>query len=134
LAREIRFFEPTWADRDSKKALRKCTSEQQEAWLEEIAALIRALSSCRHPATDPQLAPWKPTAYRVPGLKGVELMEYRCRYPLRIIARWVHPQGPSAEVVLLVAATLSHDHERLRDALERHRSAIRSWDPDEVTP
>jgi hypothetical protein len=135
LRREVRFFTPTWPDRDFKKALDGLAPAERERWVEEIAELVESLASCKHPAIDhPGLARWRPSAYRVPGLKGVEIFEYRGSYPLRVVARWVRSAQPEPEVILLLCATLSHDHQRLKGLLERHGSRIRSWDPDEVKP
>lgn len=91
--------------------------------------LAAALAECRHPTHDPSLAAWKPSAYHVPKVPpDIRLCEYRCAYPLRVIVRWVEPfDGEPEGVVLLVAATLSHDHQRLKEILGNHRAGLREW-------
>lgn len=102
-------------------------TSRRNAW-EELRDLALALADCRHPTHDPALARWQPSAYHVPKLSGAGLFEYRCRFPMRVIARWVGPSAAEPEgVVLLVAVTLSHDHRRLRDVLARNRSDLRDW-------
>jgi hypothetical protein len=128
MARPVHVFEPLWFDRDFKKSLSSLPQDQQTERLEELRDLALALADCRHPTHDPALARWRPSAYHVPKLSGAGLFEYRCRFPMRVIARWVGPSAAEPEgVVLLVAVTLSHDHRRLRDVLARNRSDLRDW-------
>lgn len=128
MARPVHVFEPLWFDRDFKKSLSSLPQDQQTERLEELRDLALALADCRHPTHDPALARWRPSAYHVPKLSGAVLFEYRCRFPMRVIARWVGPSAAEPEgVVLLVAVTLSHDHRRLRDVLARNRSDLRDW-------
>jgi len=119
-------FERLWLDREFKKALRALPQSEQEAKLQEIESLIRALAVCRHPVTDPFLARWRPSPYHIGGLTG--LHEYRCKYALRIIVRWIEPSSQDpAGLVLMVAATLTHDHTRLREIIARNKGEIRNW-------
>jgi hypothetical protein len=99
---------------------------QQEERLRELAALATALGECSHPTHDQRLAPWRPSAYHVPKVPShVRLCEYRCTYPLRVIARWIEPSEEEPEgAVLLVAVTLSHDHDRLKEVIGRNRSDL----------
>jgi hypothetical protein len=128
MARPVYFFEPLWFDRDFKKSLSSLSEEQQTGRLEELRELALILAACRHPTHDPALSRWRPSAYHIPKLSGLSLFEYRCRFPMRVIARWVDPSAGEPEgAVLLVAVTLSHDHRRLREVLARNRSDLRDW-------
>ena len=120
---EIRTFESIWLDRKFRKDYERLAPAEKERRQGEIAALVAALAGCRHPTSDPGLQKWQPGPYRISGL--TDLYEYRCRFPLRIIARWIAPSEKNpAGVVLLLAATLSHDHERIRLLIERSRGDI----------
>src|SRR5215510_7677545 len=116
MSRPVRPFEPLWFDHQFKKELRRLTEEQRDRRLDELAALASALAECRHPTLDPALQRWHPSPYHVPKIPPeIRLYEYRCSFPLRVIVRWVEPTEAEPEgTVLLVAATLSHDHERLK--------------------
>jgi hypothetical protein len=47
---------------------------------------------------------------------------------MRVIARWIEPGDRDPEgVILLVAVTLSHDHQRLKEIIERNRADVRDW-------
>ena len=128
MARPVSLFEPLWFDRDFKKSLSSLPEEQQTERLEELRDLALTLAACRHPTHDPALARWRPSAYHIPKLSGVSLFEYRGRFPMRVIARWVDASESEPEgAVLLVAVTLSHDHRRLREILARNRSGLRDW-------
>jgi hypothetical protein len=124
MGRSIYFYEPLWLDRDYKKAFGKLTPSEQDERQQELAALITALSNCRHPASDPGLKPWRPASFTMG--KIAHLFEYRCRYPLRVIARCCIPDGPEAPV-LMVCATLAHDFDRIREIVRRHRGELNSW-------
>jgi hypothetical protein len=126
MARPVRQFEPLWFDRTFKRELRRLPQSQQEERLHELAALAVALGECTHPTHDQRLASWRPSAYHVPRVSSqIRLCEYRCAYPLRVIIRWIEPSEEEPEgVVLLVAATLSHDHDRLKEIISRHRSDL----------
>jgi hypothetical protein len=129
MGRPVRFFKPLWFDHQFKKDLKKLPQPQQVKRLQELSALAAALANSGHPTHDPALAAWKPSAYHVPRIPAdVLLFEYRCVYPLRVIARWVEPcEGEPEGAVLLVAATLSHDHQRLKEIIGSHRTDLREW-------
>ncbi len=124
MPRPVHFFQPLWLDSHFRKAFKSLHPQEQSAREQELAGLIAALASCRHPASDPDLRPWKPTAYRIARVTG--LFEYRGRFPLRVIARFIDPDPPELPdgAVLLVAATLTHDHDRLKRILEAHRAEL----------
>ncbi len=126
MARHVHFFQPLWFDRHFKKSLKALSTSEQDRRLQEISGLIQALAECRHPCTDPMLASWRPSAYHVSRVTG--LFEYRCRFPLRVIARWIEPHPPDEPegAVLMVAATLAHDHERLQKLIAGRRGEILS--------
>ena len=126
MARPVRQFEPLWLDNHFKREFRRLPRPQQERRLQELADLATALGQCGHPTHDPSLAPWRPSAYHVPRVPpSVRLFEYRCDYPLRVIARWIEPSEEEPEgAVLLVAATLSHDHQRLREVIGNYRADL----------
>jgi hypothetical protein len=120
---EIRTFEPTWLDRRFRKDYERLSASEKQRRQVEMEALFAALAGCRHPTSDPDLQRWQPGPYRISGLS--DLYEYRCRYPLRIIVRWITPsEQVPAGAVLLVAATLAHDHERIKLLIERSRQEI----------
>jgi hypothetical protein len=129
MGRPVRVYAPLWFDHQFKKDLKKLPKPLQEQRLQEISRLAAVLAECRHPTHDPSLAAWKPSAYHVPKVPPeVRLCEYRCTYPLRVIVRWVEPcEGDPEGVVLLVTATLSHDHQRLKEILGNHRTEIKEW-------
>jgi len=117
-------FLPTWEDRRFKKELSKLSAEARDGILEEISALIDALAECRHPTKDGTLRPYKPSPYRAPGMKREpRLYEYRLSGVARVIAGWVQ----DGEAILMVAATLTHDHSRLVRLLKQHRSDLGGW-------
>ena len=126
MARPVRQFEPLWLDRHFKKDFKRLPKTQQEERLRELADLATALSHCNHPTHDPRLAAWKPSAYHVPRIPShIRLCEYRCAYPLRVIARWIEASEEEPEgAVLLVAVTLSHDHDRLKEIIAIHRASL----------
>jgi len=127
MSRPVRQYEPLWFDHQFKKDLRKLNETQRAQRVEELTALTLALAACRHPTHDPMLQRWRPSAYHVPKVPPeVRLYEYRCTFPMRVIARWIEPTDAEPEgVVLLVAATLSHDHQRLLGILKDHREGLR---------
>ena len=129
MGRPVRYFEPLWFDHQFKKDLRKLPNPRQDKRLQELSALIDVLANSRHPTHDPALAAWKPSAYHVPKIPpDILLFEYRCAYPLRIIVRWVEPCDDEPEgAVLLVAATLSHDHQRLKEIISSNRKGLKEW-------
>ncbi len=126
MPRSVRFFDLFWPDREFKKSLRNLGDEERNLRLQELAELAQALISCTHPTHDPALAKWRPSAYHVRRISaGIKLCEYRCRFPFRIIVRWIDPSDEDPEgAVLIVAATLNHDHERLADIIFRNRQDL----------
>ena len=133
MARPVRQFEPLWLDHQFKRDFKRLPKPQQEKRLQELADLASALSTCRHPTHDPSLARWRPSAYHVPKISSkIQLCEYRCDYPLRVIARWIEPSEEEPEgVVLLVAATLSHQHDRLKEIIGNHRADLQEGPPED---
>jgi hypothetical protein len=85
---ELRFFEVTWFDRETKKAVRKLPARERERFEETLASFLESLSACRHPATDPALARWRPVPYSgaVQLPKGFRLVEYHLAALTRVIA------------------------------------------------
>lgn len=129
MPRPVRQFALFWEEREFKKALNRLPEVERRERLQQLAELTRALAECTHPTHDPKLQPWKPTAYHVRKVDSakIKLYEYRCAYPMRIIARWVDPGPEEPEgAVLLIVGTLSHDHERLKEVIFRNRSALES--------
>ena len=127
MPRPVREFALFWEEREFKKALKRLPEPEQQGWLQELVKLVEALASCNHPTHDPRLQPWRPSAYHVRKVDAsrVRLYEYRCPYPMRVIVRWIDPTPEEPEgVVLLVAATLSHDHERLKEIIFRNREDL----------
>jgi hypothetical protein len=127
MPRPVRLFDLFWGDRDFKKTFKRLPKPDQEERLEELAALVRSLASCVHPTHDPALQRWRPSAYHVRNVDSsqIKLYEYRCAYPMRVIARWIDPTPEEPEgSILLVAATLSHDHERLKEVIRRSRQDL----------
>lgn len=121
MPRPVYPFLPTWEDRRFKKELSKLSAEAREGVLEEISALIDALAECRHPTKDEVLRPYKPSPYQAPGIKREpRLYEYRLSGVTRVVAGWVQ----DGEAILMVAATLSHDHSRLKRLLKQHNSGL----------
>lgn len=126
--REVRPFEPTWLDKRFCKARAKLSPLQRRDCDRQLAELIAALKRCRHPATDPDLARWRPSRYSAAGIPGTcRLVEYRLKGLFRVVAAFFvdHESPPDRySVVLLVGATLSHDHQRLERLIGSHRAAL----------
>lgn len=120
MAREIREYSETWLDRGFEKALKKLNSREKETLAERLEALLVQLAECRHPISDPHLAAFRPTPYRV-HLRNSEarLAEYRLGDRCRVIAAYFE----SRDEILLVAITLEHDHTRLKVLVERFGSS-----------
>jgi hypothetical protein len=118
--RRVYPFDPTWLDREYRKAFEALNEEEQDETRQQLTLLLSDLAACRHPCQDPNLARWKPTPY--PGVGVSALYEYRTAQLGRVIARCpdVSPQGE----VLLVAATLTHDHNRIKRLIVANKSAI----------
>jgi hypothetical protein len=126
VGRRIFPFEPTWLDRRFQKAFSALHQEEQKRRRNELAALIKALKACTHPSTDPSLRPFRPSSYkgvaRVPG----QLIEYRLPGLFRVIVCYFSsdPVSGTEERILLVAATLTHNHDRLQRLIRQHRGGI----------
>jgi hypothetical protein len=121
LSRELRPFDPTWLDREYRKSLARLDDKAREQAVAELADPLTALQSCRHPVTCPTLAKWKPKPYSV-GITG--LYEYTLGPLSRVIARCQDAKADGS--VLLVAATLSHDHPRIKRIIAEHKTRIKS--------
>lgn len=127
MPRPVRLFDLFWGDRDFKKAFKRLPEPNQKERLSELATLVSDLAACTHPTHDPALQRWKPSAYHVRSVDAskIKLYEYRCTFPMRVIARWIDPTHDEPEgAILLVAATLSHDHERLKEIIRRNRQDL----------
>jgi hypothetical protein len=126
VGRRIFPFGPTWLDRRFQKDFKSLPSQDQQRRRSELAGLIRALGTCAHPSTDPTLRPFRPSSYKgvakVPG----QLIEYRLPGLFRVIVCYFTSDTGSGreERILLVAATLTHDHERLQRLIQQHRGDI----------
>lgn len=124
MPREVRVCDLFWRDRELKKAFQDLSELEQEERLGELEQLSNALATCRHPVTDPDLKRWQPSPYNIPKVP-IRLYEYRFRYPFRVIAGFLDPSELDPDgVVLIVAATLSHDHKRLKDLIFRNRQNL----------
>lgn len=124
MPRPVRVSDLFWNEREFRKAFRDLSEAEQEERLGELDQLSQVLAECRHPVTDPALQPWRPSPYSIPKVK-IRLFEYRFRYPFRVIAGFIDPGEEDPEgVVLIVAATLSHDHKRLKEVIFRNRQDL----------
>jgi hypothetical protein len=131
VARQVRPFLPTWQDKRYVKELKRQSPRDRKAIEKDLAELLATLRGAADLATDPDLARFKPTAYRyrgVPQLRspGAQLYEYRLHGLTRVIVcHFVsHPAVGGEELVLLLAMTVSHDHERLVRLIREHRSSF----------
>jgi hypothetical protein len=129
--REIRTFQPTWKDRQYKKAFNRLPRADKEAVLEELARLIEILPKAKDLALDPDLAQFNPTGYSykgVPRLRspGARLYEYRLHKLTRVVVCHFasHAALAGEELLLLLAITVSHDHERIANMIRQHRSTF----------
>ncbi|HEX4953239.1 MAG TPA: hypothetical protein VF017_07580 [Thermoanaerobaculia bacterium] len=120
---ELVTFEPTWLDKEFEKAFKRLSVAEKESRMEDLAALMEALKGCRHPITDPDLARWRPGSYS--GVLRLQphqiLIEYRLRGLMRVIACHVRSSAEGVDDrVVLLAATLTHDHDRLKRLVRQH--------------
>jgi hypothetical protein len=82
-----------------------------------LAELIEDLKSCKHPIQDPSLQKRRPTSYKgVTNVLGGHLVEYRLTKTMRVIACYFVERAD----ILLVTATIKHDHERMKRVLRDH--------------
>jgi hypothetical protein len=117
----VRPYLPTWADTHYKRDLASLDEPSQQAHLARLAKLIETLIHCRHPHKEPALAGFKPTPY--PGvikLPDAHLVEYRLDKLCRVIACWFEKEA----MILLVAVTLTHDHDRLKRLIRRDKPSL----------
>jgi len=124
---ELVYYQPAWLDRSFKKALKKTPARERKQRLEDLGDLLEALQSCSHPTLDPTLQRWRPTAYRgVVEIEGVRFVEYRLPRLVRVIACYSEEENPEDAVtrIILLTATLTHDHERMQRLIRQHRSGI----------
>lgn len=119
-SRIVRFR--TWADREFRKDYKRLPRKERELCEERLEALIGTLASCNHPALDPDLRKYRPSSYRVRRKGEGKLLEYRLPGVLRVIVCYFEAES----VILLVAVTLTHDHERLRRLIERNQTDFAS--------
>ena len=124
MARQVIPFESTWlnADRHFAKAFEGLSAEGQKDFQKRLAVFILALQQCSHPVLDPRLASLRPTPYPgVAKISGGQLIEYRLdRSSERVVACYFEQRN----VVLLVAVTINHDHERIKTLIKKHKSDI----------
>ncbi len=133
MPRPVRQFDLFWGDREFKKAFKRLPESDQRERLAELVTLVQDLAACTHPTHDPSLQRWRPSAYHVRSVdpSRARLYEYRCTFPMRVIARWIDPTPEEPEgSILLVAATLSHDHERLKEIIRRNREDLVDYLPE----
>jgi hypothetical protein len=126
-------YEPTWLDRDFRKALAKLPPGEQEQRLDQLSQLITRLQVARHPTNDPDLARYHPTGYgSVAKIASGVLVEYRPPYPMRVVALWLAPPTTSLQerTVLLLTVTLGHDHERMKTLIKRHSGDLSRFGKD----
>jgi mRNA-degrading endonuclease RelE of RelBE toxin-antitoxin system len=117
-------YEPTWLDKTFQKELNSLNSSEQGKCTRLLAELIDALKSCRHPTQDSNLQKWHPTSYKgVVAIKGGHLAEYRLTGTMRVIAFYFEDR----ETILLVVATIKHDHDRMKRLLRDHGRYLLSY-------
>jgi hypothetical protein len=132
VGRAVYPFEPTWLDKNFRKALKKLRSaEDREQILAQIEALLDALGQCRHPIQDPNLSRWHPTPYRGLKIPRGNLVEYRFPNLIRVVVcDFPGGVGGSREpTLLLLGVTLHHDHDRLMRLFKQHKKGIGKWRP-----
>jgi len=117
----VRTFLPTWEDPHYKKDLKKLDEEARQEHLGRLAKLVDILIRCRHPHKEPDLGEFKPTPY--PGVVKIpdaQVIEYRLGKLCRLIACWFEKE----DTILLVAVTLTHDHDRLKLLIKRDKPSL----------
>ena len=124
MGRPVVPYEPIWLDRTFKKELNSLNSGEQDNCIRLLAELIDALKLCRHPIQDSNLQKWRPTSYKgVVAIKGGHLAEYRLTGTMRVIACYFEDR----ETILLVVATIKHDHDRMKRLLRDHGRYLPSY-------
>jgi hypothetical protein len=125
--RRVVYCIATWGDRQFRKSFEKLSADEQVSFLEKLHALERSLENASHPATDPVLRQtYRAKSYSgVVSLKGAALIEYSLGNLTRVIAKY--PASKSEDAILLVAVSLTHDHERLKRLIKQGRAEIDGW-------
>ena len=122
MARQVRPFEGTWLDKKFAKAFKKLPATDKERFKKSLGELIDRLKECRHPILDPHLARFRPTPYHRPFApeSGFALAEFRLGNVWRVIVAFKQPGTLESESIdlLLIAATVDHDHDRLKVLIE----------------
>jgi hypothetical protein len=118
-------YKPTWLDKNFKKDLEALDSGRRSQCLGDLADLISGLQRCTHPVLDPVLARWRPSPYKgvVKVAPGCHLAEYRLTGTMRVIACYFDIR----EDILLLTATVRHDHERMKRLLREHGRSFPSY-------
>lgn len=126
MARDVRPFLPTWKDKRFAKALKALRPSEKDALADELAELIDRIAVCRHPIREPELKKFRPTPYRLNVGDDFLLAEYRLKSVK--LGRVVAAFDRTDSVVLLLAITLTHDHERIERMLKQHRRHLTDED------
>lgn len=125
MARAVLPYEPTWLDKHFRKALSQLPVAEQRDCASRLADLVSALKECGHPIKDPRLAQWRPSPYNgVVRIRRGHLAEYRFRGTLMRVIACYFDERPE---LLLVTATLTHDHDRMKRLLKEHGSNLESY-------
>jgi hypothetical protein len=130
---ELVFYRPTWLDRSFKKALQKAPPRERERRERDLGDLLIALQGCFHPTLDPSLQRWRPTAYKgVARIEGFQFVEYRLPRLMRVVACYSEVENPDRIArIILLTATLTHDHERMKRLIRKHRGGLQEYSEEE---
>lgn len=105
-------------DKEYQKDFNKLPESERGEHLEQLRLLTKALSLCKDPLKDQFLQSFHPKPYKyaanIPGLYEYRLDHGRSR----VVAKW------GGSWILLVALTVTHDHERLKALLKTHKTSI----------
>ena len=126
MARHVRYFQPLWFDRHFKKSLKSLSSSEQDRRLQGISGLIQALAECRHPLHGPDaclLAAQRLSreSHSLASLSTAAAFRYASS-PAR--TNQPNPLDQPDGAVLMVAATLAHDHDRLQKLIAGRHGEI----------
>ncbi len=125
MARQVHLH-PAWPDKAFSKDYKKLSQAEQHSFQSRLTELTNSLRDCTHPITDPAVRKWRPSTYHIAGQIEGHLVEYRFPGTTRVIACYFElATGQIADTILLVAATLKHDHCRLKKLIEGQRSGLR---------
>lgn len=95
--------------------MKRLQAKEKAVLQERLELLYQHLSTCRHPISDPQLATFQPTPYRVSlRTPGAWLAEYRLGPLCRVVAAYFE----DTEDILLIAISLDSDHTKLHSRLK----------------